>query len=44
MQGATNSDHFGCLAMPDAIDAVLLDSIAHVIQMALTPVFLLAAL
>jgi hypothetical protein len=28
--------------MPDAINAVPLDNIAHVIQVALTPVFLLS--
>jgi hypothetical protein len=34
--------HIGSVAMPGSIDTVPLDSIAHVIQVALTPVFLLS--
>jgi hypothetical protein len=36
--------HSGCIAMPGDINAVPLDSIAHVIQVALTPVFLLSGI
>jgi hypothetical protein len=36
--------HIGRVAMPGTIDAEPLDSIAHVIQVALTPVFLLSGI
>jgi hypothetical protein len=36
--------YIGSVAMPGSLDAVPLDSIAHVIQVALTPVFLLSGI
>jgi hypothetical protein len=40
----TAATHIGSFAMPGSIDAVPLDNIAHVIQVALTPVFLLSGI